>query len=99
MNDSSPITQPFSKAQLELLQLFFFDIPEEQYDVLKKILLRFKAEVLMDKADRIWDEKAGPMRISAECCRLKCERPIAALPENENRPRCQPPARLHLSSF
>jgi len=57
MNDSSPIAQPFSKAQLELLQLFSFDIPEEQYDVLKKILLRFKAEVLMDKADRIWDEQ------------------------------------------
>lgn len=57
MNDSSPIAQPFSKAQLEVLQLFSFDIPEEQYDVLKKILLRFKAEVLMDKADRIWDEK------------------------------------------
>lgn len=57
MNDSSPIAQPFSKAQLELLQLFSFDIPEEQYDLLKKILLRFKAEVLMDKADRIWDEK------------------------------------------
>ena len=56
MNDSNPIPQPFSKAQLELLQLFSFDIPEEQYDVLKKILLRFKAEVLMDKADRIWDE-------------------------------------------
>lgn len=57
MNDSKSIPQPFSKAQLELLQLFSYDIPEEQYDVLKKILIRFKAEVLMDKADCIWDEK------------------------------------------
>ncbi len=57
MNDSSPIAQPFSKAQWELLQLFSFDIPESQYDLLKKILLRFKAEILMDKADQIWDEK------------------------------------------
>jgi len=57
MHDSSPIAQPFSKAQLELLQLFSFDIPENQYDVLKKILLRFKAEILMDKADQIWEEK------------------------------------------
>lgn len=57
MNDSSPIAQPFSKAQLELLQLFSFDISEGQYDVLKKILIRFKAEILMDKADRIWEEK------------------------------------------
>jgi hypothetical protein len=57
MNDPGSLAQPFSKAQLELLQLFSFDIPEEQYEVLKKILLRFKAEVLMDKADRVWDEK------------------------------------------
>lgn len=57
MNDSREIAQPFNKAQLDLLQLFSFDIPEEQYEVLRKILLRFKAEVLMDKADKIWDEK------------------------------------------
>ncbi len=57
MNNSGPIAQPFNKAQLELLQLFSFDIPESQYDVLKKILLRFKAEILMDKADQIWEMK------------------------------------------
>lgn len=57
MNDSKEIAQPFNKVQLELLQIFSFDIPEEQYAVLKKILLRFKAEVLMDKADEIWDKK------------------------------------------
>ncbi|MGI9160377.1 MAG: hypothetical protein ACR2K1_11565 [Saprospiraceae bacterium] len=57
MNDSKEIVQPFNKVQLELLQVFSFDIPEEQYAVLKKILLRFKAEVLMDKADKIWDNK------------------------------------------
>lgn len=53
MNDSKEIAQPFNKAQLELLYIFSFDIPEEQYAVLKTILLRFKAEVLMDKADQI----------------------------------------------
>ena len=57
MNDSGQIGQPFSKAQLEVLQLFSFDIPESQYDVLKKILFRFKAEVLMYKAEQIWDAK------------------------------------------
>jgi len=57
MNDTKEIAQPFNKVQLDLLQLFSFDIPQEQYEVLRKILLRFKAEVLMDKADKIWDEK------------------------------------------
>ena len=57
MNDSKEIAQPFNKVQLDLLQLISFDIPQEQYEILRKILLRFKAEVLMDKADKIWDAK------------------------------------------
>ncbi len=54
---SANLPQPFNSAQLELLRLFAYDIREEDLEVLKKILLRFKAEVLMDKADRIWEEK------------------------------------------
>lgn len=57
MTDANFISQPFTKTQLELLQLFAFDVPDEQYEVLKRILIRFKAEVLMDKADQIWEEK------------------------------------------
>lgn len=53
---SANIPQPFTPAQLELLRLFTYEIREEDLEVLKRILLRFKAEVLMDKADRIWAE-------------------------------------------
>ena len=47
----------FSNAQLELLKLFADDVPEKDLEVLKEILFRFKAERLMDMADRIFEEK------------------------------------------
>jgi len=43
MNDSKEIAQPFKKAQLELLYIFSFDIPEEQYAVLKKNTIAFQS--------------------------------------------------------
>ena len=51
------LSEKFSKAQLELIQLFASELPESDLVVLKKILLRFKAERLMDNADKIWEEK------------------------------------------
>lgn len=51
------LSEKFSKAQLELIQLFAGELPESDLAVLKKILLRFKAERLMDNADKIWEEK------------------------------------------
>jgi hypothetical protein len=46
-----------NNAQRELLQLFCEDISEADLLFLKKVLLRFKAEFLMDKADKIWEKK------------------------------------------
>ena len=46
-----------SNAQLELLKLFVEDLEEEDFQYLKQVLLRFKAERLMDRADEIWEEK------------------------------------------
>jgi hypothetical protein len=48
---------PFSNVQLELLKLFASDIPDTELEVLRKILIRFKAERIMDMADKLWDEK------------------------------------------
>lgn len=46
-----------SNAQLELLRLFAEDLEEEDLKYLKQVLLRFRAERLMDRADEIWEEK------------------------------------------
>lgn len=37
--------------------MFASDIRDEDLEILKRLLLRFKAEVLMDKADQIWTQK------------------------------------------
>jgi hypothetical protein len=46
-----------NNAQRELLMLFSEDLSEADLLFLKKVLLRFKAERLMDKADAIWEDK------------------------------------------
>lgn len=46
-----------NNAQLELLKLFAEDLEEEDLQYLKQVLLRFKAERLMDRADEIREEK------------------------------------------
>lgn len=46
-----------NNAQRELLMLFSEDLSEADLPFLKKVLLRFKAERLMDKADAIWEDK------------------------------------------
>ena len=51
------LVDKFSNAQLEIIQLFAGDLPEPELAVLRRILLRFKAERLMDNADQIWEEK------------------------------------------
>lgn len=51
------LQEKFSNAQLEIISLFASEMPEQQLKDLKKILLRFKAERLMDEADRIWEAK------------------------------------------
>ena len=49
---------PLSNVQLELLKLFASDVPEEDLKTIKRILLQFKAERLMDMADQVWEEQA-----------------------------------------
>ena len=51
------LEERLSNAQLELLKLFAGDVSDDELRLLQRILLRFRAEVLMDKADRIWEEK------------------------------------------
>lgn len=51
------LKQPLSNVQLELLKLFTFNVPDQDLKVIKQILLRYKAERLMDMADQIWEEK------------------------------------------
>lgn len=53
----SVLEKRFSNAQLEVLKVLADDLPADDLLFLKKVLLRFKAERLMDKADQIWDEK------------------------------------------
>lgn len=55
--ESKILEKNFSNIQLELLKLFEDDVPESELLILKDILLRFKAERLMDEADRIVEEK------------------------------------------
>ena len=46
-----------NNAQLEVLKVFNQNLSEDELQYLKQVLLRFRAELLMDKADRIWEEK------------------------------------------
>jgi hypothetical protein len=46
-----------NNAQRELLLLFSENLSEADLLFLKKVLLRFKAERLMDQADAIWKKK------------------------------------------
>ena len=46
-----------NNAQRELLLLFNEDLSESDLLFLKRVLVRFKAERLMDKADAIWDKE------------------------------------------
>jgi hypothetical protein len=45
-----------SNVQLELLKLFSTDVPEEDLAAIKQILLRYKAERLMNLADQAWEQ-------------------------------------------
>ncbi len=48
---------PLSNVQLELLKLFSSDVPDEDLEVIRQILVRYKAERLMDDADEMWAQK------------------------------------------
>lgn len=46
---------PLSNVQLELLKLFASNVPEEDLEVIRQILIRYKAERIMDQADAEWE--------------------------------------------
>ena len=49
------MAQSLSNVQLELLKLFTTDVPEEDLRVIKQLLIRYKAERLMNMADEAWE--------------------------------------------
>lgn len=46
-----------SKARLELLKLFADDLSVEELADLKRILLAYKLQRVVQLADKVWDEK------------------------------------------
>lgn len=46
-----------SNVQIELMKLFATDVPDEELENLKKILLEFKFERATKLADKVWEEK------------------------------------------
>ncbi len=48
---------PLNKAQLELLKLFSKIKTEEELNELKDLLVNHYAQKLMDRVDKIWEER------------------------------------------
>lgn len=48
---------PFSNLQLELLQLYSHNLPEEQLLEIKQLLAKYFAHKSIQEADKTWDEK------------------------------------------
>ncbi len=48
---------PLNKAQLELLKLFSKIKSEEELTAVKDLIVNYYAQKLMDRADKIWDER------------------------------------------
>ncbi len=51
------IKQPLTNAQLELLKVFTHNLTDEDLKELKKVLADFFANRLVEKANKVWDEK------------------------------------------
>jgi len=52
-----PIVNALSNAQVEILKLLASDLSETELADLKKILLAYKLQRVVDLADKTWDEK------------------------------------------
>jgi hypothetical protein len=50
-------TQKLSNLQLELLQLFAYELPEEQLQDIKKLLAQYLADNLSQEMDKVWTEQ------------------------------------------
>ena len=49
--------QRLSNTQLEILKAFRHELSEEDLQKFRKNIAVFFAEILMDEADRVWDEQ------------------------------------------
>jgi len=52
----SPIKQPLTNVQLELLKVFSHQLSEQDLIELKKTLALFFAQKLIQQADKIWED-------------------------------------------
>ena len=53
----SPTAETLSNAQIELLKLLADNLSEAELADLKKILLAFKLQRVVQLADKVWEEK------------------------------------------
>ncbi len=60
------LKQPFTNVQLELLKIFSHNLPENDLLDLKKILVNFFADKLINQADNVWnDEKWNDEKVDS----------------------------------
>lgn len=52
-----PNSSKLSNAQIEIVKAFRHDMTEEDLKKFRKIIANFFAEILMDEADKVWDEE------------------------------------------
>ena len=55
---TAPAKQPLSNIQLQLLQLFAQDVPEEDLKAIQRMIVKYFAEKATAAADKDWDEKS-----------------------------------------
>lgn len=53
----SVIDKPLTNLQLELLQLFSFELPEQDLLEIKRLIAQYFADKAADEMDKLWAEK------------------------------------------
>ncbi len=52
----SPMNQPLTNLQLELLKLFSLELPEEDLIQIQRLIAKHFADKASDERDRLWEE-------------------------------------------
>jgi hypothetical protein len=52
----SPMNQPLTNLQLELLKLFSLELPEEDLIQIQRLIAGYFADKASDEMDRLWEE-------------------------------------------
>ena len=52
-----PKSQKLSNTQIEILKAFRHELPEEDLKKFRKNIANFFAEILMDEADKVWEDQ------------------------------------------